>query len=207
MISPNLSSWLDLSPNVWRGIIAFLALLISYTVARFSIRNKQVDFLLYDHKQFDELQKKRTELLVEQDNRKYGREDQWSETRFLIEVDMFFDRFWSLQFDSFVGWWEGYMPTSLYKFWLFSRWRELSHSSPGWTFAEDRTMRSSLISLNQRWSVNPDPRSSQTMQLSNFMDLMFELSENKRRVDIDALLIKYGPPRAIRTLRKFFGAY
>lgn len=193
----------------WSAILAALALLISYTVARFAIRNKQVDFLLYDHKQFDALQEKRTDILVQEKALAAATPGTapagWTRDQLEIEAEVFFERFWSLQFDSYIGWFEGYIPTHLYKFWLFSRWRELSKPSAEWTLA-GRTLRSSLARVNDRWHMNPDPKSSQTWQVHNFVNLMLDLGTG-RTVDIDELLKKYGPPWWLRWSRRFLGAY
>lgn len=199
------SLFLGIPPAAWSAIIAAFALLVSYTIARFSIRNKQVDFLIYDHKQFDELLKKRTEIKVEEDACTKSKPGSWTKERLEIEADMFFERFWSLQFDSFIGWHEGYLPTSLYKFWLFSRWRELSNPSQDWTLAE-RNLRTSLEKISGRWAINPDPKSSQTRQVYKFVHLMINLSKGQT-IDLDSLLMTYGPHRILRTMRWFLGAY
>lgn len=196
----------DIPAPAWSAMIAFAALLISYTVARFSIRNKQIDFLLYDHRQFDELQKKRVELLVEKKKLESDLPSpHWAQEHLQIEAEIFFDRFWSLQFDGFVGWFEGYIPTSLYKHWLFARWQEIVRPTENWTFA-GKTMQTSLKRIDEEWPVNLDRKSFQSRELCKFLDLMKELTQGPR-VDADLLLRKYGPHSLIRGLRWLFGAY
>jgi hypothetical protein len=116
-------------------ITSGLTLVVVYLNARFGIRNKQADLVIHFHKQFDELQKKRTELRTAQSENTASVPGAWSQQRLDVEADMFFDRFWSLQFDQFLGWYEGYVPTRLYVYWAFSRWRELHKASPDseWT--------------------------------------------------------------------------
>src|SRR6476469_6309387 len=95
-----------------------------YLGARFARRNKQAELIIHFHKQFDEIQKQRAVLLVA-DNDLAQEAPQTSKDKIEIEAHVFFDRFWSLQFDQFVAWYDGYVPSHLYQYWLFSRWREL----------------------------------------------------------------------------------
>jgi hypothetical protein len=192
-------------PPFWSAVIGLCALVVAYAVARFSIRNKQLDFILYDHKQFDELQKKRCELLVEKARIKAGESGSWKSERLTIEAKMFYDRFWSLQFDGFVAWSDGYLPTSLFIYWLFSRWREFKEPSEDWAF-ETQTMQTSFADVTKRWHRSPDERSKQSQQVNKFMGLMNAL-QMSQTTDIKALLATYGPPWWKRKFRKFFGAY
>ncbi len=194
-----------LQPPFWSALIGLCALVVAYAVARFSIRNKQLDFILYDHKQFDELQKKRCELLVEKARIKAGDSGAWKPERLTIEAKMFYDRFWSLQFDGFVAWSDGYLPTSLFIYWLFSRWREFQTPSEDWKF-ETQTMQTSFAEVTTRWHHSPDQRSEQSQQVNKFLGLMTNL-QTSQTTDIKALLNGYGPPMWKRRVRKFFGAY
>jgi len=193
-------------PRVWSALFAFFAVGVAYVTARLSVKNKQIDFLLYDHKQYDELQKKRLEIRIEE--ARLGTlptVSEWEKKRLALEVDMFFDRFWSLQFDGYVAWYDGYVPTSLYTFWLLARWREMYDPSPEWTL-DKTTVPASLEIVSERWSLNPDPRSRETHQLDKFVRLMTDLG-TERNVNIDELLKQYGLSPIRRVLRKFLGAY
>ena len=123
-------------------ITSALALVVIYVNVRFGIRNKQADLIIHFHKQFDELQKKRCELRTGESETAAATTGAWSAQRIDIEAEMFFDRFWSLQFDEFLAWYEGYIPTRIYVYWAFSRWRELHKALPGpdWTLS-GKTMR------------------------------------------------------------------
>lgn len=186
-------------------VTSLLALAVVYANTRFGIRNKQADLVIHFHKQFDELQKKRTELLIAQRERQAAVSNMWSEHRMEIEADLFFDRFWSLQFDQFLAWYEGYIPTRLYVYWAFSRWRELHKATNDWTLS-GKTMASTLEELKSRWQNNPDKASRLSTHVSNFLGLMFALKQSAAYADIDALLYQYGPSMARRRARWLFGA-
>lgn len=195
-----------LQPPLWSAIFAMLAVGVAYVATRLNLRHKQLDFIMYDNKQFDELQKKRLEIrIVEAAKRAGNDESEATKARLTLEATMFFERFWTLQFDGFIAWYEGYLPTSLYTYWLFARWRELSEPSAEWTLAE-QTLKSSLDSIRKRWASNPDPNSMQTVQVGKFLNLMLDLGTG-RMIDIGSLLKKHGPSSTKRRLRKFFGAY
>ena len=187
-------------------ITSCLALIVIYANARFGIRNKQADLVIHFHKQFDELQKKRAELLAAQEESAANVKGVWSQQRMKVEAEIFFDRFWSLQFDQFLAWYEGYVPTRIYVYWAFSRWRELHNATPGWTLAGS-TMFSTLEELNNRWQSNPDRASRLTTHVTRFLGLMFALKQNAASADIDDLLCKFGPTRGRQLTRKVFGAY
>lgn len=199
-------------------ITAALALVVVYNNVRSSVRNKQADLLIYFNKQFDELQKKRAELLIMQAT---SDTSQASAKRMDIEARFFFDRFWSLQFDQYVAWYEGHMPTRLFVYWVFARWRELSQPSiegrdPLWTLG-GKTMASSLEEVKTRWSKSPDKDSRHSHHVNAFFELMEQIapgtednadgSRNTVDLDIEKLLQANGPSAWIQRRRKLFGAY
>lgn len=183
-----------------------LSLIVIYANARFGIRNKQADLIIHFHKQFDELQKKRTELLTAQSEKAAAVQGAWSQQRIDVEADMFFDRFWSLQFDQFLAWYEGYVPSRLYVYWVFSRWRELHKVTAEWSIA-DKTLSSTLDELRHRWQNNPDKSSRLSTHVTKFLGLMYSLKQNAASADIDKYLREYGPSPARQLARKMFGAY
>lgn len=196
------------SDHFWKLVpivTSLLALVVVYANTRFGVRNKQADLVIHFHKQFDELQKKRTELLTAQRERQAAAGNAWSELRIEVESDLFFDRFWSLQFDQFLAWYEGYVPTRLYVYWAFSRWRELHKATSDWTLA-GKTMASTLEDLKNRWQNNPDTASRLSTHVSKFLGLMFALKQSAAYADIDKLLCEHGPSRARRRIRWLFGA-
>ncbi|MBV4459160.1 hypothetical protein KVG96_14465 [Pseudomonas sp. COR58] len=198
----------ETDPFFWKLIpiiTSILALVVIYANARFGLRNKQADLIIHFHKQFDELQKKRAELLTAHSERAASVEGAWSQQRTEVEAEMFFDRFWSLQFDQFLAWYEGYVPTRLYVYWAFSRWRELHTTTAEWTIA-NRTMASTLDQLKNRWQNNPDKSSRLSTHVSNFLGLMFALKQTSTSADMNDLLRRYGPSSLRRLARLFFGA-
>jgi hypothetical protein len=184
-------------------VVSLIALLISYVNARLNIRNKQIDAIFHDHKRFDELQALRAALRVAELD--VGKNGGWSLERFEMEVTSFFDRFWSLQFDAYIAWLAGYIPSSIYTYWLFSRWRELHEPSDGWTLSK-HTLATSLTEIDTRWKKNPDPKSDQSKHVNDFLSMMFELKE-RNSVDINKLLTEFGPGRARGLIRQIFGRY
>lgn len=184
---------------------SILALIVVYANTRFGLRNKQADLIIHFHKQFDELQEKRAELLTAQREAAAAVQGAWSPQRIEVEADVFFDRFWSLQFDQFLAWYEGYVPTRLYVYWAFSRWRELHKASAEWTFGT-KTVASTLDELKDRWQSNPDRSSRLSTHLTEFLGLMFALKQNAASADMDELLRKFGPSPWRRRARWLFGA-
>src|SRR4051812_44476540 len=147
-----LQFWLE----ILKASMPILTGLLIYLGARFAIRNKQADLIIHFHKQFDEIQKQRAVLLVQDNDPTKSTEG--FKHKLPIEAHVFFDRFWSLQFDQFVAWYDGYVPSHLYQYWLFSRWRELRESSKTWTIA-NQTIASSFADVASRWASNRDPKS------------------------------------------------
>ncbi len=196
-------------PVFWKLVQVFTSLLtlaVIYLNARFGIRNKQADMIIHFDKQFDELQEKRVELLVARRELAAGVEEAWSTQRIEVEAGMFYDRFWSLQFDQFVGWYEGYVPTRLYVYWAFSRWREFHKPTDDWSIA-GHTLVSTLDDLKNRWQNNPDRSSGLSTHVTRFLELMYALRQSAASADIDTLLGKCGPSWLRRTGRRMFGAY
>ena len=187
-------------------ITAGLALAVVYANARFGIRNKQADLTIHFHKQFDELQKKRAELLVAVAEKKAGVATAWSDERLLIESHVFFDRFWSLQFDQFLAWYEGYVPTRLYIYWVYSRWRELRSPSTDWTF-DGKTLVSTLNELRDRWQYSADQSTRLSVHVTKFLTLLTSLKVSSSAADVDALVRRHGPAPYMRLVRRLFGAY
>ena len=170
------------------AFIGFLGGLIS---ARLSQRNKQADLIVHFHRQFDEMQKKRTEIRIAWANRGSKTAlsfDNPADIALSTEIEMFFDRFWSLQFDEFHAWYEGYIPTSLYTYWAWARWRQFHFSSPGWNYGE-RNLRSTVKSLPERWAINTDDSS----HVAKFVNLMLTLYDQSAAPDLKRLLKEYGP--------------
>ncbi|WP_207282914.1 hypothetical protein [Pseudomonas sp. FW300-N2F2] len=185
---------------------SLLTLVFIYMNARFSIQNKQADLIIHFHKQFDEMQKKRCELLIAQAESASGFASAWSSERLNVEAEIFFDRFWSLQFDEFLAWYEGYLPTSIYIYWVFSRWRELHQPSAGWTVCGN-TLVSTLENLKSRWQNNHDKSSKLSAHLTSFLGLMFALKQNAVSAEVEEQLGHFGPSRLRRFGRRLFGAH
>lgn len=184
-----------------------LTLTFIYTNARFNIRNKQEDMIIHFHKQYDVLQMKRVELLIASKERENAvvKNFCWSQERLAVESDVLFDRFWSLQFDEFVAWYEGYVPTNLYLYWVFSRWRELHVKDAGWEIA-GKNLSTTLSSLSDRWKCDYDSNSKRSMHVRRFLDLMRALKNNPSHIHLEDHLCEFGPHRFARYFRTLFGA-
>jgi hypothetical protein len=196
-------------------VSALAGFLGSWFTFRATARNKQADLIVHFHKQFDELQKKRAEILVAQAERVASEDPDanatlknvslWSDKKLTIEAQVFFDRFWSLQFDEFHAWYEGYLPTSLYTYWAFARWRQLhdsSEHSADWLL-DKRTVAGSLDELWKRWHFD----SGSSTHVMRFIGLMFALKENGNHADPDIArqLRRYGPSLRRRCVRRLLG--
>ncbi len=185
-------------------LIPVVPVVLVYFGARFAIRNKQVDMVVNAHERFDRLQIKRTEILVEQARMGDGGSGVWSKKRLELEAVLYFDRFWSLQFDSYVAWYEGYIPTSIYLHWLHARWKGLREPSEKWTL-NGETLASSLQRVNSSWARSSNRRSRETKRLEEFIGLMAQLRKN-RVLDLETTLREVGPARVVRVGRYIFGA-
>jgi hypothetical protein len=185
--------------------VAVLAAVFSYASSRFNLRNKQVDVILQDNKRFDDLQALRTSLRVAEAAIKSGAPDAWSKERLAIECEMFFDRFWSLQFDGYIAWYSGYLPGAIYKYWLFARWRELREPSESWNLNGYTLWTSLSDAVAKRWKRNPDNTSSQSMHVNQFIQMMDYL-KNHDTVNLNHLLRTYGPSPLRLWWRQRFGA-
>lgn len=105
--------------------LAFVFSLISLVLNfRFNRRSKQADIQVGFHNRFDGLQVERAKLLCRSASDAPSTEDH--------QAKIFFDRFWSLQFDQYVAWQHRYVSDDLYRFWVFARWRQLQHPTPDW---------------------------------------------------------------------------
>lgn len=189
----------DISQPMIGAVMGFLGGIIS---ARLSIRNKQADLIVHFHRQFDELQKKRTEIRValakRSDQSKFSEKtpdaEKSPEERALdVEIDMFFQRFWRLQFDEFHAWYEGYIPTSLYAYWAYARWRQFHFNSQSWRLG-DKDLRTSVSELPDRWAVD----TGQATHVGNFVNLMQTLKSNSAAPNLKQLFQTYGPSRRER---------
>lgn len=202
-----MSEWVitDVQVNSVVAILTLGSLLLAYTTIRSEMRSKQVDVITDDHKRFDELQALRTKILVAETEIQSGVPDCWTKARLEVEATMFFDRFWSLQFDAYIAWLHGYVPSTVYTYWIFARWRELRSPSADWTLA-GKTLPSTLGDISERWRRNPDQQSRQSKHVNDFIAIMERLRDHET-ISIEALLRELGPPRGAALTRKFFGGY
>lgn len=194
--------------SVLAQLSPWLSAAFIYASARFSLRNKQLDMVLHCHSRFDELQKERLRLQLAVLRAKARATDVEAplSADVVSQVAMFFDRFWSLQFDEFIAWHGGYLPTAMYQHWLFARWRELQHPSSEWTFGKDNMKSSFEQRVEARWARVPDEKSTLTRELRQFVALISELSSNPNP-DIARALRTHGPRHSVSLVRKVFGAY
>lgn len=184
--------------------VAFLSMLFSFAGARFGVRNKQLDAIIQDQKRFDDLYAARVKILMSISESKKVPFDEQKFDQIDLEARIFFDRFWGLQFDTFLAWHEGYIPTKIYSFWLISRRRQLRKSSADWTL-NGRTLASTFAGLNEHWCI-PNNLGSEDEYVVKFVEIMNRL-KNDDELNIKKILSKYGPHPVIRLMRKIFGGY
>lgn len=176
---------------------------------RLSLRLKRADLIVHFHRQFDELQKKRVEILKDIARLKplkaAGGKEEAIESNveaLKLDVKMYFDRFWSLQFDEFHAWYEGYVPTSLYAYWAWARWRQFRldefDANSEWSL-EGVNLTKSAGSLRERWAVDTE----QASHVAKFVNLMLTLKDSSPAPDMKVLLKRYGPTRRERVAALF----
>ena len=103
-----------------------VALFSAWIGIRMSRANKQADIQMEMHARFDRLQEVRTLLLTE------AHEPSFAETEvYQLKVDIFFDRFWSLQYDQFIAWLHWHVPDQLYMMWMHARWKQIQDCRNG----------------------------------------------------------------------------
>ena len=194
---------------IWHtlGVIFTLptaACALTYVGVRTSTRNKQRDIVGHFHDRFDLILDKRAEIkILELDERTPNRKQ---EIKIMGEV--FFERFWGHQFDQFVAWYDGYIPTHLYLYWLFARRRELRNASENWIF-DGQTMDTSRKVFEARWgdaSTEVRIPMNHLKYMTNFLRLIKDCAENTH-LDLESRLIEAGPRCWVRRFRKFIGAY
>lgn len=116
---------------------------------------------------------------------------------------MYFDRFWSLQFDEFHTWYEGYVPTSLYAYWAWATWRQFRldefDANSEWSLDGVSLTRAAGL-LRERWAVDTE----QAFHVAKFVNLMLTLKDSSAAPDMTGLLKRYGPTRRDRIAALFY---
>ncbi len=167
--------------------IAFCALLLSVVSLILTVqqgrKTKQVDIQNGFHERFDRLQECRTRLLLRSASALPAPEGDF-------EAQIFFDRFWSLQFDQYVAWQQGYVDDYVYRFWVFARWRQLrSGASRHWAL-NGATARTTFIKVNETWTREPANRLGKPSFVGDFLSMFGELLNAEEEGQVDAILQK-----------------
>lgn len=188
-------------------VVAFLGPIIAYLGVRIAVRNKQTDVTMIFHKQFDALQAERARILAVSSATPTATRAQ------ITEAQIFYDRFWSLQFDQFVAWYDGYVPTRLYQYWVYSKWKMMRGGNQsdsalsGLSFGDSVTGRSDLqyVGVIKRWAQSEVANAAHSRHVQRFVGLLKEMNESETwdKGWID----RAGPSWVIRMARKFIGAY
>lgn len=152
--------WRAAMPSEGAGIalrdgIAVIALVVSfftlYITYFFSLLSKRNDTEGGFHARFDKLQETRAELLCA-----YTPSARASESRRLTrkQVMIFYDRFWSLQFDEYTAWQKGFISHDVYRYWAMARWHQFRFPSNDWNFTDKLTFAESFELIKKKWATN-----------------------------------------------------
>jgi hypothetical protein len=148
-----MSTFFDL-PDELQALASVVALVVSLFSAWLGIRvsrsAKQADIQVEMHARFDRLQEVRTELLEISKCPNFVETDSYK-----VKVELFFDRFWSLQYDQFIAWRQWLVPDHLYIMWMHARWKQLQDSRHGkppplWQLGSE-DIQKSAVRVSARW--------------------------------------------------------
>lgn len=165
--------------------IAFCALLLSIISLILTVqqgrKTKQVDIQGGFHERFDRLQEARARLLLRAPgNLPPPHSD--------FEAQIFFDRFWSLQFDQYVAWQQGFVDDDIYRFWVFARWRQLRDSSGTHWLLNGLTPRATFVKVSETWAREPANRLGRPSWVGNFLAMFEALLSAQDEMQVDAIL-------------------
>lgn len=165
--------------------IAFCALLLSIISLILTVqqgrRTKQVDIQNGFHERFDRLQEYRTRLLLRGASTLPTPESDF-------EAQIFFDRFWSLQFDQYVAWQQGFVDDYVYRFWVFARWRQLRDGGNRHWVLNGMTPRTTFMKVNDSWAREPANRLGRASYVGDFLAMFAALLEAQDESQVDGIL-------------------
>ncbi|KAB0577067.1 hypothetical protein F7Q92_17040 [Ideonella dechloratans] len=163
--------------------LAFIFSLISLAINFHTSRKlKQADILSGLNSRFDALQAERAKLLTRTTPIPPIEKD--------YEVHIFFDRFWSLQFDEFVAWQHGNLADEVYRFWTFARWRQLTNPPEDWII-NGSSVKSSLQEACRRWTRQEPHGFTDRPLVNGFIDMFGEISTATREIEVTNILNRY----------------
>lgn len=192
-------------PDELQALASVVALVISLFSAWLGIRvsrsAKQADIQVEMHARFDRLQEVRTELLVRS---KKG--DATETDAYKVEVEIFFDRFWSLQYDQFIAWRQWLVPDHLYIMWTHARWTQvqdcLRDKAPQHWQLGSENIQQSALRVSERWRRTAKLEHLSTDYLADFLLLLDAFSCLDDFDDVQAILSDISPLRhPSRTLK------
>lgn len=163
---------LQFSHDNWIALLAALISVTSVFVNWFITRKgKQADTQLAMHQRFDQLQIVRTRLLSLPCTKTFVDHEAHR-----IEVNLFFDRFWSLQFDQFNAWRQGHIPDDVYRGWMYARWAQSQSTRRGnppkhWQFG-DLGVHRSMLTVIATWAKPDSERRRSVRDIDDFLLLL-----------------------------------
>lgn len=183
-------------PDELQALAAVVALVISLFSAWLGIRvsrsAKQADIQVDMHARFDRLQEVRTGLLVESKVPGFIETDAYK-----VKVEVFFDRFWSLQYDQFIAWRQRLVPDHLYIMWMHARWKQVQdccrgQAPPLWRLGSEN-IQQSAVRLSARWRRTAKLEHLNTDYLADFLLLLDALNCLDNFDDVQAVLSVIAP--------------
>jgi hypothetical protein len=148
--------------------VSIMTVLINWSITR---KGKQADTQIAMHQRFDALQVVRADLLSRRQSKGFK-----GNAAYQIEVSLFFDRFWSLQFDQFNAWRQGHIPDDIYKGWMYARCAQSqkcrSRNPPRhWNFGHTDVYRSMLFAI-VTWAKPDGERRRSVRDVDDFLLLL-----------------------------------
>lgn len=153
---------------LFAAFVAVASVFFNWAITR---RGKQADTQIAMHQRFDALQVVRADLL----SRAQGKDFE-DNAAYQIEVGLFFDRFWSLQFDQFNAWRQGHIPDDVYRGWMYARCAQSRKSREGtppkhWKFGNTDVYRSMLFAI-VTWAKPDGERRRSVRDIDDFLLLL-----------------------------------
>lgn len=109
-----------------------------------------------------------------------------------------------MQFDDYLSWYYGYIPSDVYSFWLYSRWRQFHDPNDSWGMA-GISFKESFEQIQSIWKQGPARQSRESKLIDNFFSIMEQLRDNPA-ANIRQLIEESSPTTWHRTRRWLFGA-
>lgn len=170
----------------WGALVALVVSIATLSLTLwFNRRIKTVEVQNAFHERFDRLQEARSSILL-------GAHSMTDATLDHV-AKIYFDRFWSLQFDQYVAWKRGLVDNGVFRFWAFARWKQFSDSSGDYWCLGTRGVSSSFAEVVREWNCEPSSGEGRASLVHGFIDLFEGISHAEKSEDVMFQLKKHRP--------------